>query len=60
MRSSPRTLEAYGKDRTLLGREHVSDGNFEPVIARLFANRDVNYVQVNSTTAGCFTFRLER
>lgn len=60
MRSSPRTLEAYGEGRTLLAREHVSDGKFEPVIARLLANPSVNYVQVNSTTAGCFTFRIER
>ncbi len=60
LRNSPRTLEAYGNGRTLLSRQHVHDGRFEPVIERMLANRDVNYIQVNSTTAGCFTFRIER
>ena len=34
--------------------------HFEPVIDRLFDDRDVDYLQINSTTAGCFTFRIER
>jgi len=29
-------------------------------IEQLFALPDVDYIQVNSTTAGCFTFRIER
>jgi len=60
LRHSPRTVEAYASERRLLGQEYVADGNFEPVIERLFANPDVDYLQVNSTTAGCFTFRIER
>jgi hypothetical protein len=28
-------------------------------VANLFADRDVDYVQINSTTAGCFTFPIE-
>ena len=60
LRGSPRTLEAYGHGRHLLAQEHVSNGNFEPVIEKLFASPEVDYVQVNSTTAGCFTFRIER
>jgi hypothetical protein len=38
----------------------VSDGKFEPAIEKLFAIPGVDYLQVNSTTAGCFTFRIER
>jgi hypothetical protein len=60
LRASPRTLEAYARGRHLIARELISDGAFEPAIERLFANSDVDYIQVNSTTAGCFTFRVDR
>ena len=60
LRGSPRTVEAYARGRRLLAEEHVADGKFEPVIDKLFTRRDVDYLQVNSTTAGCFTFRIER
>ena len=60
LRGSPRTVEAYARGRRLLAQAYVADGKFEPVIEKLFANPDVNYLQVNSTTAGCFTFRVER
>jgi hypothetical protein len=60
LRRSPRTLEAYGRGRHLVGQEHVTDGNFEPAIDRLFERPEVDYIQVHSTTAGCFTFRIER
>lgn len=38
----------------------MADGKFESAIEKLFALQDVDYIQVNSTTAGCFTFRIER
>jgi Protein of unknown function (DUF1203) len=60
LRGSPRTVEAYARGRRLLAQEYVSDGKFEPVIEELFNRMDVDYLQVNSTTAGCFTFRIER
>jgi hypothetical protein len=60
LRGSPRTVEAYGRGRRLLAQEHVSNGIFEPVIEKLFASPEVDYLQVNSTTAGCFPFRIER
>lgn len=60
LRDSPRTLEAYASGRNLLARENVADGRYEAVIARMFANPETAYIQVNSTTAGCFTFRIER
>jgi hypothetical protein len=60
LRGSPRTVEAYARGRRLLAQEYVSDGKFEPVIEELFTRTDVDYLQVNSTTAGCFTFRVER
>jgi uncharacterized protein DUF1203 len=32
----------------------------ERVIEEIFARSDVDYIHVNSTTAGCYTFRIER
>jgi len=58
--SSPRTLEAYARGRKLIAQEYVTDGKFEPAIERLFALPEADYLQVHSTTAGCFTFRIER
>jgi len=60
LRGSPRTLEGYAHGRRLIGQEYVADGKFEEAIDRLFAKAEVDYIQVNSTTAGCFTFRVER
>ena len=60
LRNSPRTVEAYARGRKLKAQEYVADGRFEPVIEQLFGDRDVDYLQINSTTAGCFTFRIER
>jgi len=60
LRSSPRTLEAYARGRQLIAQEYIDDGAFEAAIERMFSNREVDYLQVNSTTAGCFTFRIER
>ena len=60
LRGSPRTVEAYACGRRLLAQEYVADGKFEPAIEKLFAISGVDYLQVNSTTAGCFTFRIAR
>ena len=60
LRASPRTLEAYARGRRLVAQEYVADGKFEPAIDKLFGRPEVDYLLVNSTTAGCFTFRIER
>jgi hypothetical protein len=60
LRGSPRTLEAYARGRRLVAQEYVADGAFEPAIDRLLEQQEVDYIQVNSTTAGCYTFRVER
>jgi hypothetical protein len=57
---SPRTLEAYSRGRRLVAQEYGLKNSFEQLLQKLFARADVDYVQVNSTTAGCFTFRVER
>jgi hypothetical protein len=60
LRNSPRTLEAYALGRKLIASEYIADGKYEDAIEKLFAHSEVAYIQVNSTTAGCFTFRIER
>jgi hypothetical protein len=60
LRASPRTIEAYGGGRQLLGQAHISDGKPDDAIRGFFDRSEVNYLQVHSTTAGCFTFRIER
>jgi hypothetical protein len=58
--TSPRTLNAYARGRHLVAQEYVESGNAQATIEWLFKRPDVDYVHVRSTTAGCYTFRLER
>ena len=60
LRASPRTLEGYARGRHLVAREYVTDGKMERVVEQFFASSDVDYIHVTSTTAGCYTFRIER
>jgi hypothetical protein len=60
LRNSPRTLNAYARGAQLLAQEYVEGGNVDTGIERLFARSDVDYIHVRSTTAGCYTFRIER
>jgi hypothetical protein len=60
LRASPRTLEGYARGRRLLAQKYVTDGKMERVIDEILARSDVDYIHVNSTTAGCYTFRVER
>ncbi len=60
LRGSPRTLNAYGRGRRLLAQAYVEGGNVDSTIERLLERPDVDYIHVRSTTAGCYTFRVER
>jgi hypothetical protein len=60
LRNSPRTLNAYAHGRQLVAKEYVEDGNVDAGIEKLFAHANVDYIHVRSTTAGCYTFRIER
>ena len=55
-----RTLNAYSRGRKLVAQEYVDGGDVDAKIEQLFARRDVDYIHVRSTDAGCFTFRIER
>ena len=60
LRESPRTLNAYGRGRRLLAQEYVQGGNVDSTVECLLARADIDYIHVRSTTAGCYTFRIER
>lgn len=60
LRNSPRTLNAYARGRHLVATEYVENGNVEAGVQNLLARADVDYIHVRSTTAGCYTFRIER
>jgi hypothetical protein len=54
------TLEGYGQNRALVKEIRVSDGAEERAAEQLFSDAKIRYVNVRSTEAGCFLFRLER
>jgi hypothetical protein len=54
------TLEAFGANRTLVAEARTQDGNEQALAEKLFTDPRVEYVNVRSTEAGCFLFRLER
>jgi hypothetical protein len=54
------TLEAFGSDRKLIAEVRATDSEEENIAEELFRNAAVKYVQVRSTEAGCYLFRLER
>jgi hypothetical protein len=54
------TFNAYERGRRLRAQEYITDGRVEPVIERLFARSDVDYIHVRDTDAGCFDFTIER
>lgn len=60
LRRSPRTLNAYARGRKLVAQEYVEGANVDETIERLLRRGDVDYIHVRSTTAGCYTFRIER
>jgi len=54
------TLEGYGQNRALVKEIRVRDGAEERAAEELFSEAKIRYVNVRSTEAGCFLFRLER
>jgi hypothetical protein len=54
------TLEAFGEDRALFAEARTQNGNEHSLAEKLFTDSRVQYINVRSTEAGCFLFRLER
>jgi len=60
LRNLPLTLEAFGDDRWILGRERLRPDEVEAAIQKCFAIPAVRYIHVRNTEAGCFIARIER
>ena len=54
------TLAAYGRGRRLRGEERVHGNEIEPALVRLLGRKDVDYLHVRDTQAGCYDLRVER
>ena len=54
------TLNGYASGRRLIAQSYVSEGVVEPEIDRLLRDRDIAYIHVRDTDAGCYDFRIER
>jgi hypothetical protein len=54
------TLEGYGENRELVREIRVREGAEERAAEQMFSEPKIRYVNVRSTEAGCFLFRLER
>lgn len=54
------TLEAFGPDRMFIAEVRTAGGNESDAAESLLAKPEVEYVNVRSTEAGCYLFRLER
>jgi Protein of unknown function (DUF1203) len=53
-------LNGYASGRRLVAQKYVSNGAVEPEIERLLRDRDVAYIHVRDTDAGCYDFLIER
>jgi hypothetical protein len=60
LRSHRLTFAAYGAGRRLLGEEYVENGEVDGLIERLLDQRDVKFLHVRDTEAGCYDLRVER
>ncbi len=60
LRGLPLTLEAYGDDRWIVGRERPAPTAIEDSIHKCFALPSVRYIHLRNTEAGCFIARIER
>lgn len=54
------TLNAYASGRRLVAQKYVSNGLVEPELERLLKERDVAYIHVRDTDAGCYDFCIEK
>jgi hypothetical protein len=54
------TFNAYSRGRRVVAQSYVSNGLIEPELQRLLGHRDVAYIHVRDTDAGCYDFCIER
>jgi hypothetical protein len=57
---SRRTLNAYTRGRRLVAQDYADVKDVQAKLEGLFSRKEVDYIHVRSTDAGCYTFRIER
>jgi hypothetical protein len=60
LRARPLTLNAYAAGRRLVAQKYVSGGDIDPQVEQLLQDREVSYIHMRDTVAGCYDFRIER
>jgi Protein of unknown function (DUF1203) len=60
LRARQLSLRAYDKGGNIVDAEVVDGNAIEPVLERLFARDDTDYVHVHNAKRGCFAARVER
>ena len=60
LRSRELTLNAYAAGRRLIAQRYVSNGIVETELRDLLSDREVSYIHVRDTQAGCYDFCIER
>jgi hypothetical protein len=60
LRSHRLTFAGYGAERSLLCEKIVANGEVNAVIDDLLARKDVRFIHVRDTEAGCYDLRVER
>lgn len=60
MRSRLLSLRAYDAQGMMLDADVVDGKNIEPVISRLFALPDVEYIHAHNAKRGCYSGRIDR
>ena len=56
----PLLFEGYASESELVRREAVEKDNIENQIAEIFTLKDVAYINIRNSEAGCFVARIER
>ena len=56
----PLTLEVFGENRARLNEKLLNGTDGDAELQEIFQDTNLKYVQVRSTTAGCYLFRVER
>ena len=60
LRYLPIALEGFGQESLLVSREKVAEKIIESKIEQLFELKNIVYIHLRNTQAGCFRARIER
>ena len=54
------TFNAYAHGRNLMAQAYAANAMIDETVATLLARREIAYIHVRNTEAGCYAFRIER